>query len=391
MTAAAIAGLGMTEMGKVYGRTAIDFGADAVRLAAADAGLELDEIDALLISSGVTGELGLPLAVALDMQDLRVLSEVQAFGSTAGLMIQMATRAIDAGDADVVACVFADAPLRERRSVGDAYAQANSAVSGWEGILRVNGVNSANALYALAVQRHIDTFGTTSEQLGSIAVAQRQWAQCNPVAQMRDPISLDDHQASRLIAGPLHLLDCCLVSNGGVAVILTSEERAADLRRPAVSVLGAAQAHPGRYMRRRDDFGLVTGAAQAGPRALAQAGVSIDDIDLVELYDCYTYTVLVTLEDYGFCEKGEGGQFVSETGMLGPCGTLALNTGGGQLSSYYMWGFTPLAEAIIQLRGDAGARQVSAHDLALVSGNGGVLDHHSTLVLGANSGLVVAE
>ncbi|MGA7833912.1 MAG: thiolase family protein, partial [Acidimicrobiales bacterium] len=119
----------------------------------------------------------------------------------------------------------------------------------------------------------------------------------------------------------------------------------------------------------------------SGPAALAMAGVQLSDIDVVELYDCYTYTVLITLEDYGFCKKGEGGEFVT-SGVLGPDGTLKLNTGGGQLSSYYMWGMTPLSEAVMQVRGTSGDRQVAKHDLALVSGNGGVLDHHATLVLG---------
>ena len=146
-------------------------------------------------------------------------------------------------------------------------------------------------------------------------------------------------------------------------------------------VLGWAQSHPGRFQRRDENFGLVTGAAQAGPAALAMAGVKLSDIDVVQLYDCYTYTVLVTLEDYGFCGKGEGGPF-AESGVLGPNGSLKLNTGGGELSAYYMWGMTPLSEAVIQARGQGGERQAARHELVLVSGNGGVLDHHSTLVLG---------
>jgi acetyl-CoA acetyltransferase len=383
MTRAAIAGLGMTEMGRIYGRTATQFGAEAVRRAVDDAGLQLEDVDGLLISGGVTGTLGLPLAVELGMTDLKLLSVMQAYGSTAGAMVQFAAMSIQSGQAEVVACVFADDPLRERVATGAAYAQANSTSTGWEGILAANGVVSANSLYAMAAQRHMKTYGTTSEQLGSIAVAQRAWAAKNPLAQMRDEITLADHQDSRMISSPLHLLDCCLVSNGGVALIVTSAERARELAQPAVDVLGWAQAHPGSYMRRRDDYGLVSGAAQAGPRALAMAGLSLEEIDLVELYDCYTYTALITLEDYGFCPKGEGGEFVSTPGVLGPAGSLKLNTGGGQLSSYYMWGMTPLSEAIIQVRGQAGERQVSKHDVALVSGNGGVLDHHSTLLLGA--------
>jgi acetyl-CoA acetyltransferase len=243
------------------------------------------------------------------------------------------------------------------------------------------GVLGANHYYALAMRRHMLRYGTTHDQFGAIAVAQREWAVMNPLAQHRSPITLDDYHASRWIAEPLHLLDCCVVSNGGIAAIVTSAERAAALRQPPVHVLGWSQAHPGRFLERNEDLGLVTGAVEAGPAALRMAGVTLDDIDLLELYDCYTITVLLTLEDYGFCAKGEGGTFV-ESGVLGPHGKLKVNTGGGQLSSYYLWGMTPLSEAVIQARGQAGERQVEDHELVMVSGNGGVFDHHATLVLG---------
>jgi acetyl-CoA acetyltransferase len=237
-----------------------------------------------------------------------------------------------------------------------------------------------NPLYALAARRHMTAYGTTEDQLGAIAVAQRAWAVDNPLAQLRTPMTLADHHASRWVAEPLRLFDCCLVSNGAVAVIVTSDERATALAQPPVRIAGLAQDHPGRSLVRNDDFGLRTGAAISGPRALAMAGVTLDDVDVVQLYDCYTYTVLVSLEDYGFCAKGEGGPFVA-SGALGPAGSLRLNTGGGQLSGYYMWGFTPLSEAVIQVRGQGGERQADRHDVCLVSGNGGILDHHATMVL----------
>jgi acetyl-CoA acetyltransferase len=391
MTAAraAIAGLGITEVGKVYGRTAPQFAAEAVRLAAADAGIPLSDIDGLILSGGLSELLSAEnamtpwLAADLDLRDLTLLTVMQGYGSTAAQMVQYASLAIAAGDAETIALVWADAPLQERRGAGASYAQyASGADAGWTALVKTGGALTANNDYALAARRHMDRFGTTSEQLGAIAVAQREWAAMNPRAQMRTPITLADHQASRMISDPLHLLDCCLVSNGGVAVIVTSPERAADLRQPPVGVYGWAQAHPGRPFRRNDDFGIVTGAAQAGPRALRMAGVGVEEIDVVELYDCYTFTVLITLEDYGFCAKGEGGAFVSEPGVLGPGGSLRLNTGGGQLSSYYMWGMTPLSEAIIQARGQAGERQAPVHDRVMVSGNGGTLDFHGTLVLG---------
>jgi acetyl-CoA acetyltransferase len=374
----------MTELGKVYGPTPAQFAADAVRLAAADAGLTLGDIDGLLTSSGVSGGISIDLQRDLGLTDLRLLSHLQAYGSTAGAMVQFASMAINSGMVSTVACVFADAPLQPERSAGAAYG-TRRAPAGWWGLLGASGVVGANPMYALAARRHMLRYGTTSEQLGHIAVAQRAWAALNPAAQLREPITLADHQASRWIVEPFHLLDCCLVSNGGIAVIVTSAERAAGLAQPPVHVLGWAQAHRGRYLRRDPDFGLVSGAATAGPQALAMAGVGLSEVDVAELYDCYTFTVLLTLEDYGYCAKGDGGPFAA-SGVLGPGGKLRVNTGGGQLSGYYLWGMTPLSEAVIQARGQGGARQAEAHDIVLVSGNGGVLDHHSTLVLASEAG-----
>jgi acetyl-CoA acetyltransferase len=381
----AVVGLGITEMGKVYGRTAPDFAADAVRRAVADAGLRTADLDGLLINSGVRNDLGLELARDLDLRDLRLLDYLQGYGSSAGAMVSFASLAVSSGLATTVACVFADAPLREGRGTGAAYA-ARKPPSGFDGLLVDAGLASVNARYALAARRHMTTYGTTSEQLGAVAVAQRGWAVRNPLAQLRTPITLADHQASRMIADPLHLLDCCLVSNGGIAVVVTTAERARDLAQPPVHVKGFAQAHPGYPDAGDSAFGLVSGAARSGPAALAMAGASIEDVDVAELYDCYTFTALLSVEDYGFCAKGEGGAF-AESGALAPGGgRTAFNTGGGQLSSYYMWGMTPLSEAVIQARGQGGERQAPRNDLVLVSGNGGVLDHHSTLLLSPHAG-----
>jgi acetyl-CoA acetyltransferase len=320
----------------------------------------------------------------LGLSNLSLLTESQCFGATAVSMIQHAGLAIMTGTAQTVICVFADTPLQHRDRAGSAYRAPSSRSGGWRGIIAAAGLLGPTPMYALAARRHMAAYGTTSEMLGHIAVAQRQWAALNPHAQLREPMTLADHQASRWIVEPLHLLDCCLVSNGGIAVVLTSADRAAGLRQPPVHVLGWAQCHPGHYLRRADTFGLVSGAATAGSRALSMARLKVTDVDVAQLYDCYTFTVLLTLEDYGFCPKGEGGPYVA-SGVLGPGGSLKLNTGGGQLSGYYMWGMTPLSEAVMQLRGNAGARQVQPHDVALVSGNGGVLDYHSTLVLGSEA------
>jgi acetyl-CoA acetyltransferase len=383
MTGAAIAGLGITEVGKVYGRSAADFAADAVRRAAADAGLELHDIDGLLVSGGLNrrDRVDLSLQGDLGLTDLRLLVDVNAFGASAGAMVSYAAAAVTSGAAAAVACVFADAPLKPGRSAGAAYgSQGRRPVAGFPGLRTAAGAVGANIHYALAARRHMTTYGTTTEQLGAIAVAQRAWAALNPLAQQREPITLADHQASPWIAEPLHLLDCCLVSNGGVAVIVTTADRAASLAQPAVHLWGWAQGHPGAAMEHGSALGLRTGAATAGPAALRMAGVELADVDLLELYDCYTFTVLITLEDYGFCPKGEGGPFVAD-GRLGPGGTLPCNTGGGQLSAFYMWGMTPLSEAIVQIRRQAGERQVDRIDVVMVSGNGGVLEHHATLIL----------
>src|SRR5260370_15273111 len=242
-------------------------------------------------------------------------------------MVRVASMAVQSGMAAVVACVFAGSRLRPERGAGASYARR--APAGWWGLLGTTGIVGAKPMYALAARGHMERSGTTSEQLGHIAVARRAWASLTPAAQLRDPITLADHQASRWIVEPFPLLDCCLVSNGGIAVIVTSADRSG--AQPPVHVLGWAQTHPGRYLQRNPDFGLVSGAATAGPAALAMAGLDIADVDLVELYDCYTFTVLITLEDYGFCAKGEGGPFVA-SGILD--GKPKLSTGGGQLSGY---------------------------------------------------------
>jgi acetyl-CoA acetyltransferase len=380
MTDTAIAGLGMTELGKVYGRSPRRLAADAVRAAADDAGLRLSDLDGLIVSTGLSGSPGIELAGALGLRDLRLLTQMNSYGATAVAMVSYAAAAIQSGAASAVACVFADAPLRPERSSGAAYHREAAEWHGYGGLQAALGFRSVNGFYALAARRHMERYGTTSEQLGAIAVATRAWAGGNPLAQMREPISLRDHQESRWVVEPLHLLDCCLVSNGGIAVIVTSAERARDLAQPPVHVWGWAQGHPGRSMARGGDFGLTTGAALSGPAAMKMAGITTADVDVCQIYDCYTFTVLVTLEDYGFCAKGEGGPFAA-SGALGPGGTLPVNTGGGQLSAYYMWGMTPLSEAVIQARGQGGDRQAPRNEVILVSGNGGILDHHATLVV----------
>ena len=365
-------------MGRIYGKTATAFAREAVQLAIADAGLAMTDIDGLLINS--PGDLSLQLQRGLGLRDLKVLADIQAFGSSAGSMIQYAGLAIEHGMAETIVCVFADAPLKDGVGAAAAYSGMRRSFNGFGALGLAAGFGGANPRYAMGARRHMLSYGTTSEQFGAVAVQQRAWAAMNPVAQMREPMTLQDHQDSRWIVEPLRLLDCCLVSNGGVAVVVTSAERARHLRQPPAYVLGWGQAHPGLVQERGSRFGEVSGAVDSGARAFAMAGLTKDDVDVCELYDCYSYTVVVSLEDYGFCAKGEGGAFAA-SGALGPGGSLPTNTGGGQLSSFYMWGMTPVSEGVLQARGTAGDRQVARHDVVLVSGNGGILDHHSTLLL----------
>lgn len=381
----AIAGLGATRMGKNYDHpSAMGFAVEAVELAIEDAGLKRSDIDGLLVNPGVAWNNGMAsfaLQQAMGMRDLRLTATMNAGGATAGAMVMHAAQSIAAGMVNAVACVFADAPLKPPRPETGKSGGGSAAAYGFgRGLDAAYGLFGVNAQYAFVARRHMHLYGTTNDHLGAIAVAQRQWANLNPQAQFyRESLTLADYHNSRWVAEPFHLLDCCLVSNGGLCVVVTSAERARDLKRSPVYILGMGQGHPG-----GDPMDtLASGAPIAKETAFRMAGVSLADIDIVELYDCYTFTVLVTLEDYGFCKKGEGGPFVAN-GRLAPGGSLPVNTGGGQLSSFYMWGMTPLCEGVIQVRGEGGERQVPKHNVALVSGNGGILSTHSTLVLGAH-------
>ncbi len=379
----AIAGLGQTAMGKNFDHSnAMGFAIEAVQLALDDAGLKRSDLDGLLVNPGVTWSeatmASFSLQQAMGLTDLTLTATMNLGGATAAAMIMHAAQAIAAGMANVVACVFADAPLRppspERKAGGSAAAYGFA-----RGLNAHYGQFGVNAAYAFVAQRHMHLYGTRQDHLGEVAVSQRGWANLNPAAQFHDaPMTMDDYNRARWVVEPFHLYDCCLVSNGGLAVIVTSAERARTLKHPPVYLLGMGQGHAGGDPMET----LTSGAPLAKKIAFGMAGITLDDINFAELYDCYTFTVLVTLEDYGFCKKGEGGPFL-EGGRIGPKGSLPVNTGGGQLSSFYMWGMTPVAEAIVQMRGEAGPRQVPKHDVGLVSGNGGILSTHSTLILGA--------
>ena len=227
--------------------------------------------------------------------------------------------------------------------------------------------------------RHMHEYGTTHDQLGAIAVAFRKHAGLNPLAQVREPMTLDDYHRSRFVVWPFHVLDCCLVSDGAAAFIVTSAERARDLRQPPVHVMGMGRANNSRGWTYGDHM-IELAAKESGEKAFRMAGLTPADIDTAQIYDCYTYIVLATLEDYGFCKKGEGGAFV-EGGRLELGGALPTNTSGGMLSEGYVEGMLQIVEAVRQLRGQAGARQVPDAETAIVSGNGGNTVCHSTLIL----------
>lgn len=382
----AIAGLGQTRMGKNFDHpNAVGFAIDAIKLALDDAGLKLQDIDGLLVNPGITwmenAMASFTLQQAMGLKDLRLSAMMNLGGATAAAMIMHAAQSIAAGMAEVVACVFADAPLRPPAPREKGGGGGSAAAYGFaRGVNAAYGLFGVNANYAFVARRHMHLYGTTQDHLGAIAVEQRKWANLNPAAQFHDtPMTMEDYHASRWVVEPFHLYDCCLVSNGGLAVIVTSADRAKDLKKPPVYILGMGQGHPG-----GDPMDtLISGAPIAKKTAFPMAGVELSDVQFAELYDCYTFTVLVTLEDYGFCKKGEGGPFVAD-GKTGPGGSIPVNTGGGQLSSFYMWGMTPVAEAIVQIRGEGGKRQVPKHEVGLVSGNGGILSTHSSLVLGSH-------
>ena len=241
--------------------------------------------------------------------------------------------------------------------------------------------------YALAASRHMHEFGTTREQLAHVAVAARAWAAKNPEAFMRDPLTVDDVLSARMISDPLGVRDCCLVTDGGGAYVLVSAERARDLPRKPVYVLGNGTAIYNRQISSMPDL-TTTAAFRSGQQAYAMAGMGPAEIDVVELYDAFTINAVLFLEDLGFCRKGEGGPFVA-SGAIAPGGDLPVNTNGGGLSCVHpgMYGIFAVIEAVRQLRGECGERQLAGLETALVHGNGGTLSSQSTAILGLDSAL----
>ena len=359
-------------------KTAYQIHAESARGALADAGLTIRDVDGFC-TSGV-GPIGiLSLAQHLDLHPRWVDSQ-SIGGSSFVSHCLHAAAAISGGLCDVALVTYGSTAASERFAIGTGGGSAMDPPDNFEAPFGPTIVGS----YALVAQRHMHQYGTTSEQLAEIAVTMRRHASANPNAKYRDPITVEDVLASRIISSPLHLLDCCIISDGAGALVLTSVERARDLAQPPVVILGGAEAVQHHGIGRRDLLDIAAG--QSGPLALARAGTAHADIDMAMIYDSYTITVLATLEALGFCKPGEGGAFCAN-GRIGLGGALPINTDGGGLSSNHpgMRGIFLVIEATKQLRHSRGAAQVPDAELALVHGTGGMLgQRHSgvTMILG---------
>jgi acetyl-CoA acetyltransferase len=378
----AITGLGMTAMSVTAGPDTYALATEAVAAALADAGLTRGDVDGLLVGSsqGVREDrLSVALARRAGFGDLRLLEHLEIKGATAVAMVTRAVLAIQAGMARTVICVFADAPVGGG-SAGTLYARSGGN-SGVRGLERASGVLGSVPAFALLASRYLHVIGGTEADLCAVATSARAWAVGSPQAVNRKPLDEDGYYASRMISTPLRVLDCARPVNGAVAVIVSSALPAgrAGQEKPAIEIRGMGAAHPVRR-RRAGGESWFGGGGQAVDDALAMAGIGRAGLDVVELYDPFSIVTLCLLEEYGFCESGQAGKFV-RGGGIAPGGELPVNTGGGQLSGFYLQGMTPLAEAIIQLRGDGGDRQVAGARTALVTGIGGRIDHHEALVL----------
>lgn len=371
---AAIVGVGATPQGKLPGSSALSLAVDAFAAALDDAGLTKSDVDGLLTFPGTTSPEG-PLNYLRFGEtvgvDPRFTGSMSMGGGTAGALIQSASMAVSTGMADVVACVFGDAA----RTGGSRF----SGASGWGDSWGIWGMYSAAANSAIAASRHMGLYGTTSEQLAEVAVACRYHASLNPNAVMREPITIADHQASRFIVEPLRLLDCCLISDGGVCVIVTSIERAQDLKQPVVQLSGMGQGYTAQTLG-KEDWWYVPHQKLALRRAFEMARLGPADIDVAQLYDNFTMSVILWLEHAGFCDVGEGGAFV-EGGRIQLGGELPVNTAGGNLSESYMEGWLHVVEGVRQIRGEGGPRQVDGAEVCLVTGRGMALNCSNAMIL----------
>ncbi len=351
--------------------SAFELQIEASLAAICDAGLDPKDIDGI-IPIGITGAPAEAFVTNFGIPDLRFSALTPMGGASGVAAVQCAIAAISAG-----LCNHVLIPAGRNVSSG---ARAGTRIHQMPQFHLVTefelpqGAIAPAQLYAPMARRHMELYGTTSRQFGEIAVATRAHAALNGNAVMTKPITLEDHQASRMIADPFRLLDCSLESDGGAALVVSAADRARDMRQPRVQVLGIAEGHPDSpsSITQRPDLTRL-GIAKAAPRVFEMAGVGHADIDVAEIYDCFTYIVLCQLDDMGFCGKGEGGAFV-EDGKLRLGGALPTNTHGGLLSQAHMLGMNHLVELVRQLRGQGGRAQVAGAETGLVTGYGDMGD-----------------
>ncbi len=373
----AVVGAALSDCGRVPDKTAMALMAQAARRAVEDAGLTKDDIDGF----GGHGTLLPPIAVS-EYLGLRPtwVDATNVGGSSWEVMARHAAAAIAAGEIDVALLTYGSTA----RSDVKRRLRASAAALSTGGAMQFEAPYGATliAKYAMAARRHMIEYGTTEEQLAEVAVAAHEWAAMNENAFERDRITAADVAAAPMLADPFTSKHVCLRTDGGGAVVLASERVAKDCAKEPVWILGAADAASHVSMSEWADF-TTSAAAQSGPRAFAQAGVTPADIDVCQLYDSFTSTVLLTVEDLGFCAKGEGGPF-SGSGALRPGGALPTNTDGGGLASCHpgMRGMFLMVEAVRQLRGECGERQVDGARLACVHAMGGFFTHRATMILG---------
>ncbi len=375
---AAIAGVAESDLGVVPDKSALQLQAEAAREALADAGLTVHDVDGVFTASSDDWAPSMRIAEYLGIRP-RHTDSTNIGGASFVAHLGHARDAIAEGRVGVGLITYGSTQRTHGRRP-----PASGAISGPDQFERIWGLPAPVGAYALAASRHMHEYGTTAEQLAEVAVATRKWASLNPKAFMREPLTIEDVLGSRWITEPLHLLDCCLVTDGGGAVVVVSADRAKDLPKKPVWVLGHGESHTHSGIASMPDL-TVTPARWSGRDALAQAGVTHEDFDVVEIYDSFTITVLLSLEALGFCAPGESGEFVSGQ-RTAPGGDFPLNTNGGGLSYCHpgMYGIFTLIEATRQLRGECGERQVGDAKLALANGTGGVLSSAATVVLGVD-------
>jgi acetyl-CoA acetyltransferase len=371
---AAIVGVAESDIGEVAeGMSVIDLMAQGAKRALDDCGLTLKDVDGLFSATAQSRLSVLGLAEYIGIRP-RFLGSTIVGGSSFEYHVAHAMGAIALGLCDVALIAYGST----QRSVGRKQASQRE-VNPYETPFKPFLPSSA---YALAASRHMYEFGTTRKQLAAVAVAAREWALLNPVAWEKKPLTIDGVLSARMVSYPFTVRDCCLVTDGGGAIVVTSAERARSLKNKPAYVLGCGQCVTHASIASMPDL-TVTGALASGKAAYAMAKLGPAEVNVAELYDAFTVNTILFLEDLGFCRKGEGGPFVAD-GRIAPRGSLAVNTNGGGLSYCHpgMYGLFLLIEAVRQLRGECGARQVKDCEVALAHGNGGVLSSQATVILG---------